>query len=189
MTEAEIIEGCIDNNQVAQALLYKRWRSYLFAVAFNVVRNKMDAEDILQVGFMKIFKGIHSYTPPNSFKGWMAAIVKNTALSHLLLNKKYNRYEMLEGYEPMQKSTSNFIDAFIARDDYKKAREILHVMAPGQYMYTRLYFEEEMDYDEISKDLEVPVGTVKSQVSRGVAKLRRIIFEFGNLKQEYKAIA
>jgi DNA-directed RNA polymerase specialized sigma24 family protein len=62
-------------------------------------------------------------------------------------------------------------------------------MAPGQYMYTRLYFEEEMDYDEISKDLEVPIGTVKSQVSRGAAKLRQIIYEFGNIKQEYKATA
>ncbi len=189
MTEAETIQGCIYNVQAAQANLYKSWRRYLFAIAFSVVRNKMDAEDVLQLSFMKIFKGIHSYTPPNSFKGWMAVIVKNTALSYLVLNKKHNSYEILEGYEPMQQRASNFIDAFTARDDYKKAKEILHEMAPGQYMYTRLYFEEEMDYDEISKDLEVPVGTVKSQVSRGAAKLRQIIIDFGNLELEYKATA
>jgi RNA polymerase sigma-70 factor (ECF subfamily) len=149
----------------------------------------MDAEDVLQVSFMKIFKAIHSYTPSNSFKGWMAAIVKNTALSHLLLNKKYSRYEMLEVDESMQTRASNFIDAFTARDEYNTAKKILQNMAPGQYMYTRLYFEEEMDYVEISKDLEVPVGTVKSQVSRGAAKLRRVIFEFENLEKEYKATA
>jgi RNA polymerase sigma-70 factor (ECF subfamily) len=187
MTEEQIIEGCLESTGKAQAALYKRWRRYLFAVALSVLKNNQDAEDVLQESFLKVFKNLHTFTDGKSFKAWMAAIVKNTALSHLLLNKKYNRYEMLDDYEPLQKTVPYFLDAFIARDEYNKAKVILHNMAPGQYMYTRLYFEEEMDYDEISKDLEVPVGTVKSQVSRGAAKLRQIIYEFGNVKQEYKA--
>ncbi len=178
MSEENIIKGCIKGNYEAQNALYNRWRRYLFAIAFRYVKNKMDAEDILQVSFMKIFKSIQNYTSSNSFKAWMGSIVRNTSLSHLVLNKKFMNYDMLEGYEPMQKKAKSFIDAFLAHDDYIKAKEILHNMAPGQYMYARLYFEEQMDYDEISKDLEVPVGTVKSQVSRGAAKLRQIISDF-----------
>lgn len=185
MNEDNIIKGCIEGSSEAQAALYKRWRWYLYLVAFRVVKNKMDAEDILQVSFLKIFRGIDTYTQGKSFKGWMAAIVKNTALSHFALNKKHNTYEMLEGIEPMQKRAPNFIDAFIAGDSYQQAMRLLHEKAPGQYMYVRLHLEEDMNYKEISEDLLVNEGVIKSQISRGCSKLRQIIREF---EDPYKAL-
>jgi RNA polymerase sigma-70 factor (ECF subfamily) len=135
----------------------------------------MDTEDVLQEGFLKIYSKIDTFTQGNSLKAWMSVIIQRTSLTHFVANKKYQNYEMLEGFEPMQKIVTSFIDQLIAKDTYKKAMNILHLKSSNQYMYARLYLEECMGIREISKDIDVPEGTVKSQVSRARSSLRSLI--------------
>lgn len=178
MSETEMIQGLLQQDSKVQIRLYERWRRYLYAVAFNFVKNQMETEDILQESFLKIFKGIGAFTPGNSFKAWMATIVRNTAINHWNQNKKFMSYEDLDGYEQMQKETSGFIEAFVAKDIFDKAMQTLRKSSPNQYMYMRLYFIEEMNHKEISDDIGVPEGTSKSQVSRGCRSIREIIQSF-----------
>jgi DNA-directed RNA polymerase specialized sigma24 family protein len=65
---------------------------------------------------------------------------------------------------------------------------ILQRVSPNQYMYARLYFNYDMNYKEISEDIEVPEGTAKSQISRAKASLREIINDFDK-KERVKSVA
>lgn len=188
MKEEEIIKGCIKNDRRAQFALYSRWRSYLYSIALGIVRNDMDAEDVLQESFLKIFKHIGSFSPGKSFKAWLAIIVKNTAFTYLLSNKKHRGCEFIEDYEPMQKTAEEFINSFFARDIFHHAMERLHKKSPNLYMYARLRLIYDMDAQEISEDIDVPIGTAKSQISRGCSSLRTIITDFEDVKS-HQAIA
>lgn len=180
MSEELFIEGLKRRDPRIQASFFKKWYRYLFVVAYDITRNEMDAEDVLQESFLKIFDRIHMFTPGNSLKAWMSVTVKRTAINHYNRNKKYQGFEIIEGFEPMQKKAANFIDGYMAGDTFKIALRALHKKSGNQYMYARLHLEEGMTQTEISKDIDVPVGTVKSQVSRALASLRTYINEFEN---------
>lgn len=182
MSEEILIEGLKRKDPRIQQHLYKRWYRYLFAVAFSVVKNQMDAEDVLQESFVKIFDKIEMFTPGNSLKAWMATTVKRTAITHYNTNKKYQQYEMLDGFEPMQIKATYFIDALVARDAFESAMKILHHKSSNQYMYARLYLVEGMSGREISEDINVPEGTCKSQISRACANLRMYLEDFENIR-------
>jgi RNA polymerase sigma-70 factor (ECF subfamily) len=177
MSEDQLISGLIEKDAYLQRFLHKKWYGYLYKIAYNILRNPQDVEDVLQESFLKIYNNINKFTPGNSFKAWMAVIVKNRALTHLATNKKYRECDDLDGYEPLQKKSQNFVDAIMAGDSFRKALSLLHQRSPNQYMYMRLHFEEGMSTKEISEDIDVPEGTVKSQVSRGRQSMKEYLVE------------
>lgn len=180
MEEKELIQRLIARDPRAQKALHKKWRSFLYYVALRIVKNKMDAEDIIQIAWIKIFDNIQSYQGEGQLKHWMAMIVRNTSITWIVKQRKHTSYYDLSDWEPMQKKAPNFFDAITAGDTYRYAMKELHELSGNQYMYARLFLEEQMNYKEISEDIDVSVGTVKSQVSRACASLRRIIRELEN---------
>ena len=182
MTEQNIIAGLKIRERKSLDAFNRKYASFLYSIASKVLKNKMDAEDVVQECFLKVLAGVVNFNTENSFKGWLYKIAHLSAITYYNRENKRRNYQDIDGYEPMQVRASSFIDSFMARDDYRKASMILRDLAPGQYMYTRLYFEEQMSYEEISKDLEVPVGSVKSQVSRGAAQIRSILMKLDNVQ-------
>jgi RNA polymerase sigma factor (sigma-70 family) len=178
MSEIDIIQGLKMKNQVIHQYMYNKWYGYLFSIAIKVVKNRQDAEDIIQESFMKIFSNIDSFTIGKSFKGWMSTIVAHTAITYYNRYKKHNNHVDITGHEPLQLKTSHFLGAYIANDIYKHAMKILQQKAPSQYMFVRLYFDESMSHKEIAEDLGIPEGTSKGGVSRGCSKLRNIIKDY-----------
>ncbi|MDE0917265.1 MAG: RNA polymerase sigma factor, partial [Flavobacteriales bacterium] len=76
-----LIEKCKEGNRRAQFDLYGRYSGLLFAVALRYTNTKIDAEDVVQNAWVKIFKNLNSFSENNSFEGWMRRIVVNTAIS------------------------------------------------------------------------------------------------------------
>jgi RNA polymerase sigma factor (sigma-70 family) len=81
ITIDHLIKGCKENNRKSQELLYKQLSAAMFTVCRRYTKNKTDAEDILQEGFIKVFTKINLYTGEGSFEGWVQRIMINTALS------------------------------------------------------------------------------------------------------------
>ena len=186
MEEKDIIQKLIAGDPGIHRIFFRKYKPYLYAVAMKIVKNRMDADDVVQISFMKIFRYLPSWKGENPVKHWMAMIVRNTAITYLVQNKKHTSCCELAEWEPMQKRAPNFFDAITAGDIYRHAMKELHELSGNQYMYARLFLEEQMDYKEISEDIDVPIGTVKSQVSRACASLRKIISELEK-ESDYKA--
>jgi len=86
MTEKELIRRCKKKNAKAQKLLYKQFHGSLLGICMRYGKSKAEAEDILQMAMMKIFKNIDSYSGKGSFEGWMKRIVVNMAVDNFRKN-------------------------------------------------------------------------------------------------------
>ena len=91
--EAELVKGCINNDRHFQSLLYKKHAGKMMTVCFRYSKNKEDAEDSLNEGFMKVFDNIGNFKNDGSFEGWIRKIMVNTALEKL--RKKSNLYKII----------------------------------------------------------------------------------------------
>ena len=82
MSEAELINGCVNNDTLCQRVLFERFAGKMLVVCMRYSNSRMAAEDILQEGFIKVFKAISSFRFQGSFEGWVRRIIVNTALSN-----------------------------------------------------------------------------------------------------------
>lgn len=89
ITEKELVRLCIKKNARAQKLLFTRYYSSLLGICLRYGKSKAEAEDILQMGMIRIFKRIGSYSGKGSFEGWMKRIIVNVAIDNFRKNSKY----------------------------------------------------------------------------------------------------
>ena len=80
--ESDLINGCIDGNRRMQEELYRRFSPRMYAVCLRYATSSEEAEDILQEGFIKVFKKLGSFRSEGSFEGWVRRIFVNTAIEH-----------------------------------------------------------------------------------------------------------
>ena len=82
LSDSEILEGCRKNDRMKQELLYKKYAPTLLGICLRYCKNREDAEDVLQEGFVKIFKNINQFREEVLLIAWMRKIVINTAFRH-----------------------------------------------------------------------------------------------------------
>lgn len=174
-SNAALIQGCIGGSASAQNELYVSRAPEMKRLAYRITRNSMDAEDVVQESFVRIFKSIHQLKEPDQLNAWIYRLVYNTSLNLLATNRMSRLSQEIEDYLPYESGTSSFESRFIATDELKHALRVLQIKAPTQYMHFRLYSIEGMNHNEIAEGLGISVGTCKSNYSRAVAKLRNII--------------
>ena len=174
-----IIEGCKAGKQSAFRELYRTYASPMLAVCFRYSKNRNDAEDILQEGFIKVFQKINTYKGTGVFEGWLRRIMVNTALNHYKANLKHAYQE-----EFTDKADSvDFItksDNKIFLDDGITSNQIMasiQKLPDGYRMVFNMYVLDGMTHKEIAADLNISENTSKSQLSKSRRMLRKLITE------------
>ena len=82
MTEKELIKGCIEEDTHCQKALFERYSGKMMAVCLRYARHRLEAEDIMQESFVKVFDNLDKFRFKGSFEGWVRRIVVNTALKN-----------------------------------------------------------------------------------------------------------
>jgi RNA polymerase sigma factor (sigma-70 family) len=183
MTEEEIIQGCIAQDARAQKMFYKKYKTYMFSVCLKYVRNKYEADDIVQEALISIFKNISKYKGDCAFKSWLYRITQNKAINHYNTEKRESmQHGEIEDYINTEKRGHSFEGRFLAEDEVVKAMRILQKRAPGQYTVFRLYHVEGMTHKEIAADIDINENTSKSQCMRGIRSLREILADINTPK-------
>src|SRR6185436_9725067 len=90
MTEELMLAGCLRNNAAAQEALYNRFSPRMLGVCYRFAKNREDAEDMLQEGFIKIFTQIHQYRNEGALEGWIRRVMVHTCINVLKKNKKFS---------------------------------------------------------------------------------------------------
>lgn len=158
----DIIEGCRKNNRKAQRNLYEKYAGKLLSICYRY--SKSEAEDILQLSFVKIFTHINKYEGIGSFEGWMKRITVNTAITEWNKKNILQRAEDIEDYQESNVDEGN-VDAL----SKMRSDELLQLIAelPELYRITfNLYAIEGYKHSEIAELLDISEGTSKSQISR-----------------------
>jgi RNA polymerase sigma-70 factor (ECF subfamily) len=178
----DIIAGCVRGEKRHQDALYKKFSSLLFGICLRYTKNRMEAQDVLQEVFVKVFKNIHTYQHDGSFEGWLRRIAVNTSITNYRRNQKH-------AYQAD-------IDEIVAHNDEPVHMEDLEYTAeemmtciqrlPSGYRTVfNLYVIEGMMHKEIADMLGIDVNTSKSQLSRAKSYLQRELTDLSKIKMQH----
>jgi RNA polymerase sigma factor (sigma-70 family) len=173
ITESDLIKGCLQGERRMQEELYKRFSPRMYAVCLRYAGNAEEAEDILQEGFIKIFKKLDSFRGDGSFEGWLRRIFVNTAIEHF----RRKRYLM-----PVTEKEENTIEGkYTSVLDELGAKDIMLLvqeLSPGYRTVFNMYVVEGYTHKEIADILGISEGTSKSQLSRAKVILQDMVRNF-----------
>ena len=174
MTDEELIRGCIKENESSQREVFQKYAGKMLAVCQRYARNTMDAEDIVQDAFIKVFDKIHQFKSEGSFEGWIRKIVVNTAL------KKYTviRYEKeVSGYEVKERDESTMEASAYSQLTEKEVLGLINNLPDGYRMIFNLFVIEGYQHEEIAEMLKIQPGTSRSQLVKARNMLKNQIIK------------
>jgi RNA polymerase sigma factor (sigma-70 family) len=161
-----MIQESIKGNQRMQKMLYDLYAETMFAVCFRYTNNKEDSQDILQEGFLKVFRNLHNFREDGSFEGWVRKIIKNTALTYLRDNKKHAHQGALN-YSLEDKECS-VLDKLAEKDIVN----IVTTLPSGYRKIFVMHMIEGYNHREIAGILGCSEGTSKSQFYRSRKRIQ-----------------
>lgn len=171
MTEELIIAGCLRNNPSAQQELYYRYSPKMLSVCYRYAKNREDAEDMLQEGFIKVFSQIHQFENRGVLEGWIRRIIVHTCINHLKKNKKFSdSVDLIHA-----SSISSVGDNIASLLQAKQVVECIRLLPIGYRTVLNLYAIEGYSHKEIAAFLEIEESTSRSQYTRAKALLQDIL--------------
>lgn len=171
MTEEAILQGCLENDTVAQRELYNRYSPKMLSVCYRFAHNREDAEDMLQEGFIKVFSQIHTFQNKGAFEGWIRRIIVHTCINHLKKNKKFNESVDIihaTGVQVREESVPSIVQA-------KQVVECIRLLPIGYRTVLNLYAIEGYSHKEIAEMLDIEESTSRSQYTRAKQMLEDIL--------------
>lgn len=166
-----IIDKCKQGDRKAAEMLYKTFAAKMFAVCIHFSKDRSDAEDTLQDGFIKIFASLGQYSGKGSFEGWMKRIFINTALEKF---RKNHQMQLVEEFPDVEEED--------IEENVRIPEEILSdfiQQLPERYrLVFNLYVLEDMQHKEIAASLGITEGTSKSNLARAREILKRKVKEY-----------
>lgn len=162
----------MEGDRRMQEELYRRFSPRMFAVCLRYAGSSEEAEDILQEGFIKIFKKLSSFRGEGSFEGWIRRIFVNTAIEHF----RRKRY-----LQPVTEKEENTIEgnllSVLDNLGEKDILELVRQLSPGYRTVFNMYVVEGYTHKEIGDILGISEGTSKSQLSRAKVILQDMVRE------------
>ena len=170
MTEPDL-QACLRGERLAQKAFFERYKGKMFALCLRYANSREDAEDILQEGFVKVFRDLHQYTGLGNFEGWVRKVFVNTALQYLQKQKKNPSTTELNGQDFPDEAEPFHGDEPPAKNMVR----ILQQLPPGFRTIFNLHVLEGYSHPEIADILGISVGTSKSQLLRAKAHFRKLL--------------
>jgi RNA polymerase sigma-70 factor (ECF subfamily) len=163
----DLLERCKLGEQKAQELLYKTLASKMMGVCMRYAKDRYEAEDILQTGFVKVFQKLSGFRSDGSFEGWIRRIMVNTAIESYRKNHRMmNVLDIDEAYDIPQ--TVFDMNVLETKDLFK----LIDQLSGGYRLVFNMYVIEGYSHKEIATELGITEGSSKSQLSRAKAILR-----------------
>ena len=189
MTEEQMLAGSIKNNASAQEAFYNKFSPKMLGVCYRFAKNREDAEDMLQEGFIKIFTQIHQYRNEGALEGWIRRIVVHTCINVLKKNKKF-----AESVDIIHANSIHVKEDMIPSImQAKQVVECIRMLPMGYRTVLNLYAIEGYSHKEIAGMLDIEESTSRSQYTRAKAMLEDIlikkkIIQKPSVKMTYRAI-
>jgi RNA polymerase sigma factor (sigma-70 family) len=168
----EIIESSKQGNRKAQYSLYKLYSKAMFNVCYRMLRNREEAEDMLQESFTDAFRKLNSFRYESSFGAWLKQITVNKCINEMKRKKiELAFFDNLDPYD-LEMEEPDMDESELTVDKVKKAMEHL---PPGSRMIFSLYLLEGYDHTEIAQILGINESTSKSQYMRARLRVKEIL--------------
>jgi RNA polymerase sigma-70 factor (ECF subfamily) len=180
ITEHELIQQCINNDATAQKKLFELYAPTLMGVCFRYAKNESDANEILQLGFIKIFNHLNKFKFESSLSTWLTRIMINTALNFIKANEKVKWEAELSSIAQDENCSVEQLHHI----DLKTLMDCIQELPTGFRIVLNMYAIEGYSHKEIAQELNIAESTSRSQFARAKALLEKKLILLGfNLKQ------
>ena len=169
-----VLKATQNKDQQAFTELMDRYKDSIFFMLLKMVNNKDDADDLTIEAFGKAFNRLNQYTPNYAFSTWLFKIATNNCIDFIRKKKKNvlsidNRFENEEGDSLMIELKCGGLNPeqeAMREQKIKMMRKVVQRLKPRYQILVELRYFKELSYDEIAKELDLPLGTVKAQLFR-----------------------
>ncbi|MEO5892723.1 MAG: sigma-70 family RNA polymerase sigma factor [Ferruginibacter sp.] len=173
------ISGCTLNERESQKKIYNSFYGYAMSICDRYTNNQDDAVEILNDGYLKIFKEIHRYQPSyadviGSFKGWIRKIMVYTAIDHFRRQRKHDMVDRLDtAVIHLPAESADACDKI----SYDEIIRFIQHLSPAYRTVLNLFIIEGFSHEDIAGQLGISVGTSKSNLSKARKQLQKILFD------------
>jgi len=178
VSDEALVRECIAGNRPYQEMFYKKFCWKMMGVCMRYSKNKEEAEDFLQEGFVKVFTHLHSFKAKGSLEGWVRRIMVNTILDGM--RKKSLMFKVVDIEEAADEVRAEDLLSEISVQDLVA---LIQELAPGYRTVFNLFAVEGFTHKEIAARLGISDGTSKSQF----AMARKILRE--KINEQFKDIS
>ena len=169
--ETIFIRNCLEKDPRAEARFFNRYFHKMYLVCLKMAKNESDAQDILQEGFIKVFRNLESFRNEGPIEAWMRRIMINT--SYNFYKRKYPEFTDIDfDTTILKKQTSDSAIDIMSEKDLKK---LIEELPAGYQTVFRMSALEGYTHREIASKLSISRNTSKSQLNRAKTSLREKI--------------
>lgn len=170
MTEQEIIKGCIRKKAAAQRVLFDQYAGRMMGLCLRYAKDQQQAQDILQLGFIKIFDYIHQYKGTGSFEGWMKRVFVSIATREL--SKRKISFDELEKADNATNVEDPEVLSKISEDEI---HQLIRKLPDGYRIVFNLFVIEGYTHEEIASMLSIQPTTSRTQLLKARKMLQSLI--------------
>ena len=175
MDESTLVKKCVDGDQLAQRMLFEKFASKMLGVCMRYAKNREQAEDVLQDGFVKVFTKLDHFKGGGSLEGWIRRIMVNTSLDQIRKNSKFQDNVPMDQMD-YKIELNSFIEEGLMEEELLK---LINSMPIGYKTVFNMFAIEGYSHKEIAEQLEISENTSKSQYSRARAYLQTKLEQLG----------
>ena len=168
--EQLLFQRCLLGEAQAQFALYNRYVTAMFNTVVRIVVQTETAEDVLQIGFSKVFQQLHRFRGESTLGAWIKKIMVNTALQYLRDKNKLQMVPISEGWDLAD-------EVLEETDDFDAAtlQEAIKKLPDGCRIVFTLYAVEDLSHKAIAEALGISESTSKTQYMRAKKLLRTFL--------------
>jgi RNA polymerase sigma-70 factor (ECF subfamily) len=178
----ELVQKALQGDEKAFARLLARYKDAIYFMLLKMVNNRNDAEDLTLEAFGKAFKNIHQYSPTYAFSTWLFKIASNNCID--FLRRKKGTYVAIDNNSDSAQNNETVRlkskepdpeEKLIRQQKAILLHRVVRRLKPRYRTLVELRYFREYSYEEIAKELELPLGTVKAQLFRAREMLFKMI--------------
>ncbi len=177
--DAPLVERCLKGDERAYGLLLGRYRRAVYSLIYRMVGNAEEAQDLAQEAFIRAFRSLSSYDRTRSFSNWLFKIASNLTIDYHR-RRKLRTISLAVGEEEeegremeLPDPTPSALDHLVEDESSRRTDQLVRALPERYRIVVLMRHSQDMSYEEIATALGLPVGTVKAQLHRARAMLKR----------------
>lgn len=177
--DAGLVGRCLEGDERAYRLIVERYQARVFSLAWRMVRQREDAEDLTQETFVRMFRAAARYDPTRPFAAWLFTIASRLCIDHIRRRRLPSISLSMSEPGSSEERQMDIEDPGLQPDDVtsrneeeRRTQDLIDSLPPHYRIVVMLRHQEDLSYDEIAAALDMPLGTVKARIHRARALLR-----------------
>lgn len=174
-TDAEVFQALCSGNLVALGILYDRYGSIVYRLALRMLYNTQEAEDLTQEVFLILWRHQNYEPKRGSMNAFLSTLTRSRAIDRH--RKMRSQRQLIQKWSSsiFPENQNSLMDKISFQEISHRVREALSLLPNNQRQVLEKAYYEGMSQSEISQDLNIPLGTVKTHKRKGLIQLRQIL--------------